>query len=133
MSRNQKTPPAPQCTALLLLLGLVLILLRPKDAKGCDNEGEFGGDLQLLATAYSGPRLKEESNYFIDMWEGQTLRSVVSINGLTNNRALFVNCHGKRLANGRFAFYPHQNLVKPGTEAPCYSSGDFAALIGEAD
>src|SRR3954464_8430963 len=126
MSPDPKSPPAYDRTGLWLVLGLALILLSAKNAKGSDGEGEFGGDFQLLASAYSGPRMQGESNYFIDMWEGQTLRSVVSINGLTNNHALFVNCHGKRLASGRFAFYPHQNLIPTGTEAPCYSSGDFA-------
>jgi hypothetical protein len=97
-----------------------------------EKQGEFGGNLGFLRSFYLAPQIQGESNHYIDLWEGQKLRAIISINGLTNNHTLFVNSHGKGMSGGRFAFYPHQSLGWPGGEAPCYSAADLAAIVGEA-
>jgi len=115
--------------AILTLIGAVVALI----ARGADHQtGEFGGDLNLLRSFVMPARSPAESNWFVDMWEGQTLQSILSMHGLTNNHALFVNCHGKRISSGRFAFYPHQSLLKPNTAPPYYSAADLATVLGPA-
>ena len=115
-----------RAVAVLLALGIHL------PARSADVKGEFGSDLRLLSSFFTPARVPGESNYYIDMWESQNLQSIVSLNGLTNNHALFINCHGKRVGSGRFALYPHQSLVASGAEPPCYSVGDIAATMGFA-
>ena len=112
----------------LTLIGVLVALI----VRGAEPRGELGGDLQLLSSFVLPSRTAGESNDYIDMWEGQTLRSIVSLHGLTNNHALFVNCHGKRISSGRFAFYPHQSLLKPGMAPPYYSAADLGGVLGAA-
>src|SRR5205814_8400656 len=64
------------------------------------------GDLSLLKQHYSRPKCGRESNYVIDLWEGQNLRALAQMNGLTNNHALLINCHGRRTETGNYALYP---------------------------
>src|SRR5437899_304468 len=103
-------------------------------ANASEERGELGGDFRLLRSSLTPANVPGESNYFIDMWEGQNLHSVVSLNGLTNNHTLFVNCHGKYLSEGRrggrFAFYPHQSLIKADGATPYYTVRDLAAVVG---
>jgi len=112
--------------AFLTLIGAFVTLL----ARGAEHAGEFGGDLNLLRSWVLPSGGAGQSNQYIDMWEGQTLQSILSMHGLTNNHALFVNCHGKRISSGRFAFYPHQSLIKSGMALPYYSARDLANVLG---
>jgi hypothetical protein len=97
-----------------------------------DESAEPEGDLDLLRRFYTTPRDPQESNYFIDLWEGENLRTVTSIHGLTNNRTLFVNSHGKRTADGGYALYPHQSLLSKDRSVPYYSMADLAGIMGKS-
>ena len=69
------------------------------------------------------------------MWAGQKIRQKISAGGLTNNHALFVNSHGKRIATRtgpRYAFYPHESFVKDGGPTPYFSAADLARIVGPA-
>jgi len=97
------------------------------------DSGEFGAPLDFLRQHYSAPQGPGESNYFIDLWSNQELRSLVMACKLTNNHALFVNSHGKSLATRRgtqYAFYPHQSLLGAKAAAPPYSAADLARVLG---
>ena len=98
--------------------------------------GEFGGELAWLAERYSPPVAPGESNYYFQMWDGPTIRALTTSSGLTNNHALFINSHGKGIVRGltaRYAYFPHQALLDPSKNAPCYSAGDLARMIGPAN
>ena len=56
--------------------------------------GEYNGNLYVLRSFYTPPETPEESNYFIDMQGGGSLRGFACTHGLTNNHALFVLSHG---------------------------------------
>jgi len=97
------------------------------------DSGEFGSPLGFLRQHYSPPQAPGESNYFIDLWASQELRTLVMACNLTNNHALFVNSHGKSLATRRgtqYAFYPHQSLLGSKEAAPPYSAADLARVLG---
>src|SRR4051812_27739237 len=133
MSRDKQIRSAVLRQTWIALITLsVYGLTGPANAS--EERGDLGGDFRLLRSSLISPRVAGESNFFIDMWEGQTLQEVVAANGLTNNHTLFVNCHGKYLSEGRragrFAFYPHQSLIKPDAETPYYSVGDLATVVG---
>lgn len=118
----------------LLLFGCLIALLAGwKAASAETTAGEFGADIGFLKSQCSGPQTACESNFYIDMWQGRTLRGILSLNGLTNNRTLFVNSHGREISGGRFAFYPHQSLVASAADLPCYSPRDLAVVIGTAN
>src|SRR6185436_18501802 len=51
--------------------------------------GEFGYSLELVRRHYSSPQMPGESNYFIDLWADQNLKTLASECKLTNNHALF--------------------------------------------
>lgn len=96
-------------------------------------QGEFGGDLNYLQKFYTTPRTPGESNHYIDMWAGQKIREKITAGGLTNNHALFVNSHGKRIlteAGPCYAIYPYESLVPCGEEIPYYSPADLARIVG---
>src|ERR1043165_6380729 len=59
--------------------------------------GEFGGNLDLLTKLLTGPAGPQESNYFLDMWDNEELRSYARMHGLTNNHALFVVSHAETI------------------------------------
>ena len=95
--------------------------------------GELRGDLALLRTFYTPPSNFENGNHIFDMWADRSLGRLLEGSGLTNNRALLVNAHGKgvRTALGmRYAFHPHETVVKRLSEADYFSIGDFASVIG---
>ncbi len=97
------------------------------------DSGEFGSPLDFLRQHYSAPQGPGESNYFIDLWANQELRSWATACKLTNNHALFVNSHGKSLATRRgtqYAFYPHQSLLGAKEAAHPYSAADLARVLG---
>jgi hypothetical protein len=124
---RNKSPLRKGLLAIAMSLGMSLL------SHAADKRGEFGGDLGFLSSCYSPPQVPGESNFFIDMWEGQRLRAAISLNRMTNNHTLFVNSHGKALDNRRFAFYPHQTLLREGFDVPYYSAGDIADVIGYAN
>src|SRR5713101_2587269 len=136
MSRDKYIWPAVLRNGFVTLL-ILSVFAMALAVRASEERGELGGDFQLLRSAFTPARLPGESNYFIDMWEAQNLQSIVAMNGLTNNHTLFVNCHGKLLSEGRrggrFAFYPHQSLIKPDAETPYYSVRDLAAVVGPAN
>jgi hypothetical protein len=125
--------------ALLLLWGL---WLGPTACAGSPTAkpapewcGEFGADLAWLADFYTPPQVRGESNHYIDLWSGHTLRSMAGSSGLTNNRTLFVNSHGMAVNKGfgkRYALYPHNSLLAPNQTAPLFSARDLAQLLGPA-
>ena len=107
-----------------------MLIVTPLEALGCGAKGQLGGDLSLLKQHYSRPKCARESNYVIDLWEGQNLRTLAQINGLTNNHALLINCHGRRTESGNYALYPHQSVL--GTNAaPLYTMADVARMMGQ--
>jgi hypothetical protein len=95
--------------------------------------GEYGADLGWLADYYTPPQTQGESNHYIDLWSGNTLRSVAISGGLTNNRTLFINSHGMAVSRGfgkHHALYPHDSLVAPKQTAPLLTARDLAQLLG---
>ncbi len=98
--------------------------------------GQFGSDLKVLSQFYVAPQSPGESNHYFEMWDGPKVREIATANGLLDNHALFINSHGDaRTAQGRtrYAFCPHQNLVRPGQPAPCFSAQDLARFLGPAN
>lgn len=96
-------------------------------------QGEFDADLNYLQKFYTPPQAAGESNHYIDMWDGRKIRQKITAFGLTNNRALFVNSHGKRIlteAGPRYALYPHERLVPAGQDTPYFSPADLARIVG---
>lgn len=99
----------------------------PKQAGACSSDPGF------LAAHHRGPEAPGESNHFIDLWAGQPTRSVARLNGLTNNRTLFINSHGAGVptaSGARYFFYPHDALLRKGQRPPQYSAADFARILG---
>ena len=118
----------------VLLLALSLIPARGQAARAAVDlaQGEFGADLEFLQQHYNPPRAPGESNHFIDLWEGQTLRSLASACNLTNNHALFVNSHGGRIRTARgwqYAWYPHRTLLST-EKTSNFSAADLAHIVG---
>ena len=105
----------------------------PVAARSSEATGEFGGDLGFLRQHQVGPQSEAESNYYIDLWNPGSLTALARVNGLTNNRALFVDSHGRAgfsWHGGRYGIYPHQNLLEPGQLTPAYSAKDLATVLG---
>lgn len=105
----------------------------PVAARSDEATGEFGGDLEFLRQHQVGPQLEGESNYFIDLWNPGSLTALARGNGLTNNRALFVDSHGRAgfsWHGGKYGIYPHLNLLEPGQLTPAYSAKDLATVLG---
>src|SRR5262249_48276427 len=82
---------------VVVLLMLCTLLLGPAAQAGSEAAkaspawcGEYGSDLGWLADFYTPPQVRGESNHYIDLWEGNTLRTMALSSGLTNNRTLFV-------------------------------------------
>lgn len=106
------------------------VAARPTSYK---EKGEFGGDLSLLKSWYSGPRTDRESNHYLDLWSPGALRTLSEVQGLTNNNALFVDSHSRSGYgwNGtRHGFYPHQSLLRADEKIPAYSARDIATVLG---
>ena len=107
----------------------------PVAARSSEATGEFGGDLGFLRQHQVGPRSEGESNYYIDLWNPGSLTALARVNGLTNNRALLVDSHGRAgfsWHGGRYGIYPHQNLLEPGQLTPAFSAKDLATVLGPA-
>jgi hypothetical protein len=129
-------------TAIAGKLALPLVLLAlpplPTDAAGETKsavKGVFGSPLELLVKHYTPPKNPEESNYFIDLWSDQDLRSFAVACQLTNNHALFINSHGKSLTTRQgtqYAFYPHARLVPRHRKTPAFGVADLAVVMGSA-
>jgi hypothetical protein len=97
--------------------------------------GEYGGDLDFLRRHYVGPRVAGESNHAFDLWSPGALPALLRVHGLTNNRALFIDSHGRAgfLAGGKgYGLYPRDTLLQPGEATPNFSAGDIAAVLGKA-
>lgn len=94
--------------------------------------GEFGGDLTFLRQHWTRPG-KDESNHYIDLWSSGSLPVLARVNGLTNNRALFVDSHGKARHGSTYAFYPHESLLLPHRPTPYFSARDLALLLGPTE
>ena len=105
----------------------------PVAARSSEATGEFGGDMEFLRRHQLGPQSEGESNYYIDLWNPGSLTALARVNGLTNNRALFVDSHGRAgfsWHGGRYGIYPHQNLLEPGQLTPAFSAKDLATVLG---
>jgi len=95
--------------------------------------GEYGASLDFLRQHYSPPQHPGESNHFIDLWAEQSLPAFARECKLTNAHALFINSHGGGLptAGGtKYAYYPHQSLLKPAEKPPRFSAADVAVVLG---
>jgi hypothetical protein len=95
--------------------------------------GQYGGDLAFLQRFYVGPRTPAESNHYFDLWSPGSLTALARFNGLTNNRALFIDSHGGagfRWHGRGYGLYPRETLVPRGQEAPGFSPADFARVLG---
>ena len=122
----------PRIRQLILALPLLLagMVLAPGEAVGAER-GEYGGDLEFLGQHHTTPAAGE-SNHYIDLWTPGALPVMARVNGLTNNRALFVDSHGKggcAPGNG-YGYFPRQSLVPAGSRTPHYSISDIAATLG---
>ena len=98
-----------------------------------EQRGEYGGDLSFLRRFHVGPQSSDESNHYFDLWSPGALPALGRVNGLTNNRALFVDSHGRAgfLWHGRgFGLYPRETLLQPDERTPYFSAADFAAVLG---
>jgi hypothetical protein len=67
-------------------------------------KGEYGGDLRRLSSSYTQP-LQGESNHYFDLWEPGSLPTLARVQGLTNNRALFIDSHGSERLSWKGAQY----------------------------
>jgi len=95
--------------------------------------GEFGGDLSFLRRYYVKPHRPTESNHYIDLWSPGELPTLARANGLTNNRALLIDSHGRtgfRWHGRGYALYPRETLVQPNEPTPCFSARDVATVLG---
>lgn len=105
----------------------------PVAARSNEAKGEFGGDLEFLRRHQVGPQSEGESNYSIDLWNPGSLTALARVNGLTNNRALFVDSHGRggfSWHGGKYGIYPHHNLLESGQPTPAFSAKDLATVLG---
>ncbi|HXG48355.1 MAG TPA: hypothetical protein VNO52_12075 [Methylomirabilota bacterium] len=117
-------------TAAALLAGLAT-----NRAGASDGRGEFGGDLGFLKSCYTAPAHPEESNHYLDLWNRTSLPALARANGLTNNRALFIDSHGRggvAFLGRRFAFHPHRDAFPDEAKTPLYSARDLARTLGPA-
>lgn len=140
MSGSQKTKSLVKAIVVMVLGGLLVKWAmegRKHDvhvaARSSEAVGEFGGDLEFLRRHLTGPQSAAESNYCIDLWNPGGLADMTRLNGLTNNRALFVDSHGRAVflwRGAKYGVYPHENLVEPGQPVPNYSARDLAAILG---
>lgn len=95
--------------------------------------GELRGDLAALRSFYTRPSDLKNGNHIFDMWAGRSLPRLLQAAGLTNNRALIVNAHGKGVATTlglRYAYHPHESVVKRMSESAYFTIGDIAAVVG---
>lgn len=140
MSESQKIKSFARAILVMVLGGLLIkwalesrrapVLV---SARSEERPGEFGGDLEFLRSHYTGPQSRAESNHYIDLWSPSGLVKLVQQNGLTNNRALFVDSHarsGFSWHGGRYGVYPHRDLLAAGQKTPAYSAKDLASLLG---
>src|SRR5687767_13367789 len=73
-----------------------------------------------------------ESSYFIDLWESQSLASIVAAGSLCDTRTLFINAHGKQIkttGGKRYVLYPHEGLL-PDSATPVFYLEDLARVLG---
>lgn len=142
MSESLKYKSLAKAIAVMVLGGFLikwaLDARRPEifvSARSGENAGEFGGDMEFLRAHHTAPESDGESNHYIDLWSPGGLIELVRQNGLTNNRALFVDSHGRAgfaWHGGRYGLYPHRSLLAEGQAVPAYSAKDLAAVLGDA-
>jgi len=135
------------CPLGVVLLGVLAVLLQ--GCSGIRNEGlpaglvssadpewgEYGCNLNLLRAFYTPPQTPEESNYFIDMEQGESLRNFAFAHGLKNNHALFVFLHGRAIetpAGLRYAFCPDQRN-RDDSAVSGFPIRDIARILGPAN
>jgi hypothetical protein len=95
--------------------------------------GEFGGDLGFLRRFHVGPQSALESNHYFDLWSPGALPALAKFNGLTNNRALFVDSHGSagfRWHGRGYGLHPRETLLPRDQETPGFAPADFARVLG---
>lgn len=144
MTESQKLRSLARAILVMILGGMLVkwalearrasIRVSARDAEHV-TQGEFGGNLDFLRDHYTPPTEPGESNHYIDLWSPGLLLKLVREQGLTNNRTLFVDSHGRAgfaWHGGRYGFYPHRDLVPEGQETPAYSARDLAEVLGTA-
>jgi hypothetical protein len=127
------------CSKFVRPVGLVVVGL----LAGCATEnpggrtgakwGEYGGKLEVLRAAYSPPQNPEESNHFIDLIAGSSVREFARAQGLLNNNALFVLSHGRGVMTAvgrRYAFLSGFKGEPPAENAVAFSPRDLARVLG---
>lgn len=142
MSESQKIKSFARAILVMVLGGLLIKWALESRrapvfvaARGEGRLGEFGGDLEFLRSHYTAPQSEAESNHLIDLWSPEGLVKLVQQHGLTNNRALVVDSHGRSgfsWHGGRYGIYPHRDLLMAGQETPAYSAKDLATVLGNA-
>ncbi len=142
MTESQKLKSLARAILVMILGGFLVKwalearrVLVPVSARNGEHaeRGEFGGDMAFLRKHHTAPGREGESNHYIDLWSPGCLVNLVREHGLTNNRTLFVDSHGRAgfsWHGGRYGFYPHRNLVAKGEEPPVFSARDLAELLG---
>jgi hypothetical protein len=97
-------------------------------------KGEHGGDLDLLRRCWTPPGNAGESNHYLDLWSPNSLPILARVNGLTNNRALFIDSHGGQAElqshGDAYSFHPRASILVPGEKMSYYSLSDVAAILG---
>jgi hypothetical protein len=99
-----------------------------------ERRGEYGGDLSFLGRYHVKPHRPTESNHYIDLWSPGELPTLARVNGLTNNRALFIDSHGRsgfRWHGRGYALYPRETLVRENERTPYFSARDVASILGK--
>ena len=140
MSESRKSKSLVKAIVVMLVGGLLVKLALEVQkgsvqvaARSSEPTGEFGGDIGFLRKHQVGPQSAAESNYYIDLWNPGGLTALARVNGLTNNRALFVDSHGRAgfsWHGGKYGIYPHQNLLESGQPTPVFSAKDMATALG---
>src|SRR6266545_5553455 len=141
MFESREIPAPGKAIILMALSGLLIggglgsgmarLALSARDAE--PDSGTYGGDLNFLRRCHTGPRVRGESNHYIDLWSPGSLPVLARVNGLTNNHALFVDSHGQARCSRRgcgYGFYPSEELLEPGQKAPYFSTADLATVLG---
>jgi hypothetical protein len=95
-------------------------------------QGEYGGNLDVLRQFVVSPASSKESNFFIDMWDHGELSNYARLHGLTNNHALFVISHGGGIPTVLGPRYAYFQKLESGVKKSkaLFSARDLAQVLG---
>ena len=110
-------------------------LTKQSSAMGLPQLGDYGHNPNTLRRFHVPPQTPEESNHFIDMWQGGSLRKYIRAHGLKNHHALFVLSHGSGIftETGLRSAYSPNPFNWPRPKPPYFSALDLARVLGPAE